>query len=202
MKQQYIKLFSFLLGISFILSGCIYTYVNTYKQDKKEKVKHDTEIADEIGNVYKTFYDKVKNLSTYRDSLAEEMAKYTTYYSEMPDGYNEIIKKIGAYEEKVKETEDITSYLEDKCDTKYSVKEANEKCNAYYINLEKSINVFIGDVESFNSKIKEYNEWTKVENESVIATVEYKTLKEYKLEKYTDYVDLNKDGTYLGMNNG
>lgn len=200
MKQQYIKLFSFLLGITFILSGCIYTYVNTYKQDKKDKVKQDTEIADEIGNVYKTFYDKVKALSTYRDSLVDEMAEYATYYSEMPDGYSEIIKKIDLYEEKVQEAEDITSYLEDKCDTRYSVKAANEKCNAYFINMEKTINVFIGDVKFFNSKIKEYNEWTKVENKSVIATVEYKTLNEYKLGKYTDYVDLNKDGTYLGMN--
>ena len=200
MKQQYIKLFSFLLGISFIASGVIHLNVQAYKNDKAEKIKNETAIADEIGDVYKTFITKGKDLSTYRDKLLDNMSEYFAYYVNMPDGYQDMIGKIKVYEEKVKETEDISYYLKEKCKTTYSVADANEKCDLYYKNLEKSINVYLGDIEFFNSKIDEYNEWTKVENESVISTKEYKLLEKYNSTMFTDYVDLNGDGTYLGMN--
>ena len=87
----------------------------------------------------------------------------------MPKGYNKVIENIGKYETIIKEAEDISTYLKEKCNITYSVAEANEKCDLYYKNLEKSINVFVGDLEFFNSKIKEYNEWTVVENKSVIS---------------------------------
>ena len=202
MKQQYIKLFSFLLGISFIVSAVIFVYVKDYKDEKQEKVKSESIIADEIGNVYKTFFNKEKELNKYRDKLHTELSSYLVYYSNMSKKYKNMFSMYTEYETKLHEIEDISSYLKDKCTTKYSVQNANEKCNAYYINLEKSINIFIDDIKFFNSKIKEYNEWTKVENKSVIATTKYKTLDEYKTERYTDYVDLNNDGTYLGTSAG
>lgn len=201
MKKQYIELYSFLIGITFIISGIIFTFVNTYKESKKDKIEEETIIADEIGNVYNTFYRKESELSKYRDDLIDNIFDYVTYYSQMPDDYEKMISDIKKYEELVKESEDISSYLKAKCTSKYSIKDANEKCNAYYINLEKTINVFVSDVEFFNSKIKEYNEWIENENESVLVTVEYKKLDEYKSNNYLDYVDLNGDGTYLGMNN-
>ena len=200
MKQQYIKLFSFLLGISFIASGVIHLNVQAYKNYKSEKIEKESIIADEIGDVYKTFITKGRELSTYRDDLIDDMSNYFVYYVDMPVGYQDMIGKMKVYEEKVKETEDISSYLKDKCTTTYSVADANEKCDLYYKNLEKTINVFIGDVEFFNSKIDEYNEWTKVENESVISTIDYKLLEKYDSTQFNNYVDLNGDGTYLGMN--
>ena len=100
------------------------------------------------------------------------------------------------------EVEDISSYLKDNCGERYSVLEANEKCDAYYINLERTINIFVGDVEYLNSRINNYNEWTETENNSAIATQHYDKLEEYKAKKYTHYVDLNDDGTVLGMNKG
>lgn len=200
MKQQYIKLFSFLLGLSFIVSGVIFTYVKAYKDDKKEQMLNESKITDEIGDVYKTFYTKEKELRSFRNKLVKEMSNYFTYYTEMPSGYKAIIAKVKEYETKIKEAEDISSYLSEKCKSRYSVKAANENCYSYYRFLEESINVFVGDIEFFNSKIDEYNKWIKVENKSLIATVQYKALKKYVSEKYTEYVDLNKDGTELGNN--
>lgn len=42
MKREYTKLFSFLIGMTFILSGIIFTLSNVYKDDKKQKI--DAEI--------------------------------------------------------------------------------------------------------------------------------------------------------------
>ena len=201
MKQQYLRLFSFLIGITFIVSGVIFTLVNDYKVKRNEKIKNEAAIADEIGEVYKTFYSKEKDLSIYRDELLQNISDFAVFYTEMPSGYKKIMPQIQEYENMIVEIEDISSYLSSKCKKRYSFLEANDKCDGYYKILEKTINVFIGDIEYFNSRIKDYNDWTEVENESLIKEKTYSKLDEYKIKKYTDYVDLNGDGTYLGMNN-
>ena len=97
MKQQYLRLFSFLLGISFIVSGVIFIYVKEYKDEKKDKENEEIKIADEIGDIYAVFYNKEKELSSYRDELLDEMSEYFTFYTEMPSTYNEMIEKIINY---------------------------------------------------------------------------------------------------------
>lgn len=200
MKKQYIILFSSLLGITFILSGGIFAYTQSYKNEKSKTIESEKIIADEIGNVYKTFFDKESELSSFRTPLMDSLNDYVSYYSTMPDTYDEMIEYLSDYENKIVEIENISSYLNEKCKNKYSLVETNEKCIAYYINLEKTINIFVDDIKFFNSKIKEYDVWTKKENESVTSKEVYEELKEYSIKKYTDYVDLNNDGTYLGMN--
>ena len=198
MKRQYLRLFSFLIGVTFIISGVLFTVVNNYKQDKKKKQEEEAALADEIGDVYQTFYEKEVDLSTYRDKLLNSVKEFSVFFTEMPDGYGAIIPQVEEYENLIMEIEDISSFLKDKCTVRYSVLEANDKCDAYVKNLEKTINIFVGDMEFFNSKIKDFNEWTEVENNSLIATKKYDKLAEYTIKKYTDYVDLNNDGTYLG----
>lgn len=201
MKQQYIKLFSFILGFSFIISGVLFVFVSIpIRENKKESIKEDKIIADEIGNVYETFFEKEKTLSTYRNSLTKDISSYVEFYTDMPSGYQKMIDVIAKYEREVEEVNDVSSYLGDKCNKNYSVLEANEKCSAYYINMEKTINLFIGDVEFFNSKIDEFNEWASKENESLSDSEKYKKLEKYVSKEFTSYVDLNSDGTFLGMN--
>ena len=201
MKRQYVRLFSFLIGITFIISGVVFTLVNNYKQDRNKKIDEEKLIADEIGNVYQTFYDKEKALSVYRDEVINNFKDFSIFFTTMPEKYDGMAAKIEKYEISITEIEDISSYLKDKCTIRYSVLEANDKCEAYYINLEKSINIFVADMELFNSKINDYNTWTDGENNSVIATKKYDKLNNFVAKKYTEYVDLNDDGTYLGRNN-
>ena len=201
MKRQYLRLFSFLIGITFIISGILFTLVNNYKEEKKKKVAEEDAIADEIVDIYKTFYDKEVELSDYRDEVLKSVKDFSVFFTEMPDGYGNVYPMVEKYEVLVTEIEDASEYLRDNRNRRYSKLDANEKCDAYYINLEKSINIFIGDLEFFNSKIKDFNEWTETENTSLIATKTYEKLNEYTAKKYSDYVDLNDDGTYLGRNN-
>ena len=201
MKRQYLRLFSFLIGITFIISGVLFTIVNNDKQDKKAKVEKEEAIADEIQDIYETFYNKEVELSNYRDEVLQSVKDFSVFYTQMPDGYGIVYPKVEKYETLVSEIEDASSYLRDNCIRRYSKLEANEKCDAYYINLEKSINIFIGDLEYFNSKIKDFNDWTETENKSLIATKTYEKLNGYTAKRYTEYVDLNNDGTYLGRNN-
>ena len=201
MKQQYLRLFSFLIGLSFIVSGVLFTFVNNYKKDKKEQLDKEIKIAEEIDKVYKDFFDKEKELSLFRDELIDDITNFSQYFQQMPDDYDEILEKVGEYEDKLIDIEDKSSYLKDVCNRRYSISDANDLCDAYYINLEKSINFFVVDVEFFNSKIEEYNEWIITENESLITFTKYEELDKYSVKKYKDYVDLNDDTTYLGKKN-
>lgn len=200
MKQQYVKLFSIIFGAAFVVSGVIFGVVTAYKSNRNKMIEENNKIADEIGDVYKTFFKMESDLTAYRDEVMKSFSSYITFYADMPKGYKTISESLEKYETMITEIDDASSYLEKKCVDKYSKLEANEKCNMYYLNLERTINTYIGDMEFFNSKIKEFNEWTEEENKSVIATTKYEKLNEFVSKKYTKYVDLNKDGTYLGQN--
>lgn len=200
MKNQYVRLFSFLFGIAFILSGVVFTFTRVYKDAKAKEKEKESIIADEIGNVYDTFYDKADEVNEFRNNLLKEISDYSSFYSNMQDKNDDMSKMVAEYETRVIELEDISSYLKDNCTSRYSILEANKKCDAYYINLEKAINVFIGDVSFYNSKIDEYNEWIVEENKSEFVTDKYEELTKYEFVRYKEYVDLNNDGTYLGMN--
>ena len=201
MKQQYLRLFAFLLGVAFILSGVIFTFTKIYKENREKKIEEEKIVTDEIGDAYKTFFEMENKLTESRDVLMKKFSSYITFYADMPKGYADIKEMIASYETIVTEIEDASSFLAKKCVDKYSVHEANDKCIAYYRNLEMTINTYIGDLEFFNSKIKEFNEWTAEENKSVLMNaIKYDTLEKFESTKYTEYVDLNKDGTYLGQN--
>ena len=200
MKNQYIRLFSFLFGLAFILSGVIFTFTKIYKDDKARAIEKEDVIVDEIGDIYEKFYDMADSLNEYRNALIDEISEYTSYYSNMVEDADDMLEKVKVYEEKLIELEDISTYLKENCQLKYSSLEANKKCIAYYINLEKATNLFIGDVKFYNSKIDEYNKWIVEENESEFLKDKYEELSKYEFVRYKEYVDLNNDDTYLGMN--
>ena len=98
MKRQYIRLFSFLIGITFVISGILFSFVNEYKKDKKQRIADENVIADEIGDVYEAFYKKEKELSKYRDELLEDVKEFSAYFAGMPEGYETIVPKLDEYE--------------------------------------------------------------------------------------------------------
>lgn len=197
MKREYTKIFSFIVGITLIISGIIYTIVETNKEAKKIKIKEENQIIDEIVDIYEVFQKKVNDFSHQRDAYLDKIIDYTSYYSGMEARYNDIIKVIKEYESKLSEIEDSAVYLNAHCPNQnYSSSSANSKCHTYIINFERTVNSFVGDIEFFNSKIKEYNNWVKESKKNE----DYKQINEYISEKYPDYVDINNDGEYLGKN--
>lgn len=198
MKREYAKLFSFLLGITFILSGIIFTVVKTYKEERQTKIDEENQIIDEIMDIYEVFKKKTEEFSNKRDEVNSEISDYVAYYTGMITKYDSIIKTLESYETMVTEVEDTAIYLKDHClKNSYSSIDANSKCTSYIMNYEKTVNSFVGDIEFFNSKIKEYNEWATKEN-SELQTEKYKSLESFVPKIYKEYIDINNDGTYLG----
>lgn len=201
MKREYAKLFSFLIGIAFILSGIIFTLTRVYKNNKAQSIEEENIIAAEIKNVYESFKIKTEEFSTKRDLINSDISEYVSYYTGIEKNYNDMIEELKEYENLVIEVEDSAVYLKKHClNESYSDQDANNKCNAYIINYEKTVNSFISDIEFFNSKIDEYNNWIISENEELDNEDKYTKVERYKATKYKEYIDINNDGTYLGRN--
>lgn len=201
MKREYAKLFSFLIGITFILSGIIFTLTRVYKNNKAQSIEEENIIAAEIKNVYESFKIKTEEFSTKRDLINSDISEYVSYYTGIEKNYNDMIEELKEYENLVIEVEDAAVYLKKHClNESYSDQDANNKCNAYIINYEKTVNSFVSDIEFFNSKIDEYNNWIISENEELDDEDKYIEVERYKATKYKEYIDINNDGTYLGRN--
>ena len=201
MKREYAKLFSFLIGIAFILSGIIFTLTRVYKNNKAQSIEEENIIAAEIKNVYESFKIKTEEFSTKRDLINSDISEYVSYYTGIEKNYNDMIEELKEYENLVIEVEDAAVYLKKHClNESYSDQDANNKCNAYIIKKEKTVNSFISDIEFFNSKIDEYNNWIISENEELDDEDKYIEVERYKATKYKEYIDINNDGTYLGRN--
>ena len=201
MKRVYSKSFSVLIGIAFILSGIIFTLTRVYKNNKAQSIEEENIIAAEIKNVYESFKIKTEEFSTKRDLINSDISEYVSYYTGIEKNYNDMIEELKEYENLVIEVEDTAVYLKKHClNESYSDQDANNKCNAYIINYEKTVNSFISDIEFFNSKIDEYNNWIISENEELDNEDKYTKVERYKATKYKEYIDINNDGTYLGRN--
>ncbi len=201
MKREYAKLFSFLIGITFILSGIIFTLTRVYKDNKFQNAQEESIIADEIKDIYEAFKIKVEEFSTKRDLINSDISEYVSYYTGIEENHDDMIEELKKYENLVAEVEDSAVYLKSHClNENYSDQDANNKCNAYIINYEKTVNSFVSDIEFFNSKIDEYNNWIIDENEELDDEKKYKEVDRYKASKYKEYIDINNDGFYLGRN--
>ena len=199
MKRDYIRLFSFMIGVTLLLSAVIYAISNSYKQSRQKEMDSEIQIIDEIGIYYDTFQIKVEEFKDTREKTLSAIEDYSSYYTGMDEKYPEIVEQIKKYDTKVKELADADTYLNEYCINKsYSDSVTNQKCINYIMNYEKSVNTFIGDINFFNNKVDQYNKWTETENNSDAKKRTYEKIEQYTSNNFKDYVDINKDGTYLG----
>ena len=199
MKREYFKLFSFMIGISLIIASVIFVFSENIKKEKQRQIDEENEIMDEIGSKYKIFTSKAEEFANKHESFIKTIDEDTSYFNVVPDNYNKLIDATKEYEKALTEIDDMDDYLYKNCKNKfYSNGDINRDCLTYIRNKEKMINTFIEDIKYLNHRIESFNEWTEVNNASVIATKQYDKLNEYKSEKYPDYVDLDEDGLLLG----
>ena len=55
MKKEYIRLFSFMVGVALLLSAVVYAISNSYKGSKQKTIDNEKKILEEIGSSYDTF---------------------------------------------------------------------------------------------------------------------------------------------------
>ena len=199
MKKEYIRLFSFMVGVALLLSAVVYAISNSYKGSKQKEIDNEKKTLEEIGSAYDTFTIQLEKFSRMRDKTINEVEEYSSYYTGMDTKYEEIIKEIKEYDKLAGELKKSTGDLSKKCINKsYSDMVVNQKCINYIMNYERSVNTFVEDMSFFNNRVDTYNKWVDTENESKTKERTYKKIENYKASSFNDYIDVNKDGTYLG----
>lgn len=199
MKREYFKVFCIMLGFTLLLAALLFFLGEQYKIARNTEIANERQIMDEIGDFYKLFNEKTEEFSSRHDEFIKLVDDATTFHKNVPDNYNILIDAAKNFEIFLTEIDDMDNYLYDSCYRKfYSDSSVNSNCLSYLRNMEKEINTFIEDIKYLNKRIDAYNEWTDVENQSVIAERHYDKVEGYKSEKYTEYVDKDGDGVQLG----
>lgn len=179
-----------ILGLLFLASGGILLFTNGFKSQQEDLTKTMNIIVDD----YEVFRKKVESFSTLRENIYNEVMN-SQYYTDVYTNYNTNIQKLQQYENIVVEIDNASKNLKNSCIGKdFSDQDVINKCNAFIINYEQSINYFINDIARFNNRIKEYNTWIQ---SSSNTNDQYKPLNEYNA-KYTEYVDINNDKIFSG----
>lgn len=187
-----------IISIIFIILGCgsLTTGVVLRIIDQNKQNKALTSLKASIIEDYEVFKVKIESFSTERTTVYEGLNKIT-YLTELPANYESLVSEYTKYENFVKEIDESSKDLKVNCyKQEYNETEITNKVSAFTINYEQAINYYIQDVETFNEKVRSYNDW--VQNTQV--TNVYKPLEEFK-SSYTEYVDVNGDGIYNGVNN-
>ena len=80
-----------------------------------------------------------------------------------------------------------TNYLKEKCIRKnYTDEDLKNKCDAFIIAYEESVNFYVKDINNFNEQLSDINN-----------QIEDKELNKYK--QIYQYVDINSDGIKEGV---
>lgn len=173
-----------LIGLILIIGGGALAVVKGFNGEKENLSKTMNIIVDD----YSAFKTKIENFSSLREEIYTDIMN-SQYYSEVFEKYNANIEKLTSYEGAVVQIDNVSSNLKKNCTSrKYNDQDITNKCNAFIINYEQSINYFINDINRFNTRIEEYNKWVTTEN----TNKKYTELEKFK-SRYTDYVDINND---------
>lgn len=179
-----------IFGIICLLAGAGLLYVNL-NNSKKEYESLKTSIV----NDYENFKVKIESFSEERTNIYNSLNEIT-YLTDLATNYDKLVQEYKDYELTLQEIEKSSEDLKVNCYKRdYVETDINNKVSAFTINYEQAINYYIQDVEAFNEKIRNYNNW--VQTSQVINT--YTILEEYE-SSYKDYVDVNGDGIYNGVN--
>ena len=189
--KRIISIIFIVLGCASLTTGVVFRIIEQNNQNKALASLKASIVED-----YEIFKVKIETFSTERTTVYEGLNQIT-YLTELPKNYDNLVNEYTKYENTVKDIEESSKDLKENCfKQEYNETEITNKVSAFTINYEQAVNYYIQDVEKFNEKIRSYNDW--VQNTQVTNT--YKTLEEFK-SSYTEYVDVNGDGIYNGVNN-
>lgn len=187
MKKKWIIIITISIILIIGLVVGVILFVKNFNEDKKQTL----EIMENIKIKYNEFSPFIDNFSSKRAEFYT--AKEELFYLETINDNKEKINTImSEYDKIVMDVDTISEYLKDNCNRKYSSSSVNNTCNLFKQEYEAVINYYITDLKVYNTLVREYNSWI-TENK-----LTHEPLAEQKLSLYSDYIDYDKDGSYLG----
>ena len=201
MNKEKMKLYGFMIVTTLVVATLILFIVNGIEESGRKKREEEAEVMDKIEKSYDNFLVTLEEFASEHDDYITELTEKTSINTAISSNYKDLKATVENYEKRLSEIEGDSKFLYDSCYkqyTNYNRKSTNTDCLKYIRNMEQIYNSFIEDVKYVNTRIEEYNKWTETYNESSLSLTTYKKVDKIKATKYTDYVDLDEDGIYLG----
>lgn len=188
MKNKKKVLIISLIGITLIISGFIFMFISSVKQDQKEMNSRMKKII----SSYDDFSSDIEKFNETRDLIHNEFLD-KVYYETLEQNDTSYKNKLYEYEKLVSTISKNSKTLRNYCkgDVYYSSSDANSKCASFKLGYEEMVNTFVEDINIYNTNIKNYNNYLDSEGKTDSLKLE-----EYKTNK--TYIDYNKDGEYSG----
>mgnify|MGYP004620170865 CR=1 FL=1 len=169
----------------FLLIGGIIIYVVTSYQDTQNEMKQR---MNEISTTYQDFKQKISSFNEKRDAIYQDMMQ-DMYYQTLQEKDAAFKQTLQEYEQIADEIKKDYQKVETNCkNSLYPDVSINQKCEAFILGYEQTINSFVSDVDLYNQNITAYNTWSQENNQQPLE--KYKTKKEY--------IDVNGDRIYKG----
>ena len=187
MKKKLIIIISVIILIIIGLVIGILLFIKEFNEDREKTLL----IMDEIKTKYDEFSPLVERFSvgrTYFHTVKEDLF----FLESVEENKEELMTLMKNYEILVMDVHNNSEYLQKNCDRKYSKSTVNNTCDLFKQGYEAVMNYYMTDLKIYNTFVSKYNEWLS-ENSSTLEP-----LKEQKLSLYSEYVDYDKDGSYLG----
>lgn len=172
----------FIVGVILVLLGVAIFIIS----DQNEKNMRDKENSEKIVAGFGNFSDAAtvfsdKRVEVYdtmfQDVILEDYAALKESYDTL---FNEYLKTLQDMDEAGKDLKELCP------NHTYKDDDVVSKCSSYMTAYETSVNYFIKDMNLYNDQIELYNE-------TAAEPIEL-----YQNNQYSDYIDFNGDGTYLG----
>ena len=175
-KNAVIIIISSILVIGIIVG--IVLVSNKIKENNKIKKEKENNIVE---NYFK-FKEKVEDFNMQRKIYTNQVD--SDLFVESVYKYEDWIKELDAFTEKIEAVESVSGYLKENCVNKlYDNQDVKNKCDAFIIAYETAFNYYVKDVMHFNESMEEFSSKSK-------------TYDKYELNY--EYVDINKDGKFFG----
>ena len=172
----------FIVGVILVLLGVAIFIIS----DQNEKIMRDKENSEKIVAGFTNFSDAANTFSNkrlevydtmFQDVILEDYAALKESYDTL---FNEYLKTLQDMDEAGKDLKELCP------NHTYKDDDVVSKCSSYMTAYETSVNYFIKDMNLYNDQIELYNE-------TAAEPIEL-----YQNNQYSDYIDFNGDGTYLG----
>ena len=184
-KNKHVILFlaiGFAILVCIIIIYIIINYISDQNAIKKE--------VEEVETSYEAFKNHMNTFNEKREEIYDDIIK-VTYYQQLKEQDGTFKQLFQEYEKVIADLDQDYKALEGKCINRlYPDVSANNKCEAFVVGYEEAINTYVYDIELYNQKVDDYNEWL-ISNNSEEAPLE-----EITTDK--DYIDVDGDRVYRG----
>lgn len=184
--KQTIFVIAFIVVILGLIAGAIvFTY--NFKKDKELLAERLVVIKEE----YQVFDTNINAFKEKRKDYYDLSTDYL-YLEDFGDKKTEIVTLVDEYNDLINNFYEDSTSLAEYCEITYVDPTAKNRCELFQQGYESITNYFITDMNAYNIFINQYNAYIIDEELNIesVSTIE--------LTHYTEFIDYDNDGEYLG----